>query len=382
MTGSKFRLKGMVHDSQSNPSIGQAGTSLGFNSMVQKSNKHQTQGGFVVSEENSYVDSLEVQNHGQGAKPGAFLKDKAESYDTNSKSVSSYNNESYPRQNMQISETQQRGFQKSRNNFVESPEEDSFRYYDEMAENEQTIHSREYQQRMFGDSETSGFSKLRKFIIELIVIGGLRNSSDTGVKSGDIDRLLKQQESLHSLPNDSSTYENKFHNQKSTVANLRNIKFSNTSNVNSRQSRDTTNQRSIENDSTINPKSSKYYNPACFQETIIMDDTVIADTVVSRDDMGSKIGESRFTKLQAARDMAKKNNNFMVSEQPGSGVVLGQSVDTDFGQGQQSQGRFGAGRIRSVIQQLGETDLGLADTLEGSESVNAMQMINNRLGGG
>lgn len=152
MSGSKFRLKGMVHDSQTNPSIGQAGTSLGFNSMVQKSNKQQ-QGGFVVSEENSYVDSLEVQNHGQGAKPSAFLKDKAESYDTNSKSVSTYNNESYPRQNMQISETPQQGFQK---------EEESFRYYDEMAENEQTIHSREYQQRMFGDSETSAFSKLRK----------------------------------------------------------------------------------------------------------------------------------------------------------------------------------------------------------------------------
>jgi hypothetical protein len=97
--------------------------------------------------------------------------------------------------------------------------------------------------------------------------------------------------------------------------------------------------------------------------------------------LGGNLGQSRLSRLQAARDTAKKNNNFMVSEQPGSGVQLGQSVDTDFGQGQ-SRDRFGGGRVRAVIQQLGETDLGLADTLEGSESVDAMQMINNRLGGG
>jgi hypothetical protein len=59
------------------------------------------------------------------------------------------------------------------------------------------------------------------------------------------------------------------------------------------RSGETGNTRSIENDSTINPKSSKYYNPACFQETIIMDDTVIADTVVSRDDMGSHLQGSK-----------------------------------------------------------------------------------------
>ena len=70
----------------------------------------------------------------------------------------------------------------------------------------------------------------------------------------------------------------------------------------------------------------------------------------------------------------------MVSEpQPCSGIQMGESRDTDFGQ-DQGRSKFDVGRVRPMIQKLGETDFGLADTLEGSSSIDARQMINNRLG--
>lgn len=177
-----------------------------------------------------------------------------------------------------------------------------------------------------------------------------RSSRDLATsKSNKIDQQLQEQEeSLDSQP--------QYYGEKSSIA-FRNARFdqthSNISNNSKAQEELLALKKSPsdEYDKTINPKGSDIYNPAYYEDTIIMEDS-IAPTLI-----GSI----------ASRYNTQQKGNFINGGQSsiGEGVIMGQSRDTNFGisRAEITHSNANSSRFKPTMRDMGESrDMGTQTT--------------------